>query len=208
MARRLNWIAARTRHWTLREWSAIGIALQLLLTLFYQVGVWLWPRGAIHPEALQLSVDMSYVEFRPPEEVRPADSQELSDRIQEVDQTQTEVNWNNAVDPALDVNQRYVALLDVNRDANDYPRAARLANLGRVTVAVRLYIDGSGRIRDVKIRRISSDGDAHRPFQADFAASVRNVLLNKTRVKSRPYIVDGQARDIVWDTVIAFTLDQ
>ncbi len=204
----LNWISLRTRGWNFREWSPVAIGLQLLLTLLYQLGVWLWPEGQREAAMPELSMEMDFVEFTEQQEVRPADSQDLSEKIQEVDEVRSEVNWNNAVDPALDLNQRYVALLEVNKDPNDYPSSARRANLGRVTVAVRLYIDATSRIRDVRIRRISSDGDAHRPFEQEFVASVRNLLLKKTRVKSRPYIVDGKAQDIVWDTVIAFTLDQ
>ncbi len=201
-------IAWRTRNWDIREWAPFGFGVQVVLILIYQLGLWLWPSAADDSAPIQVNPEMTFVEFTEVKDVRAAESQDLSDKIQEVDQLKQEVNWENAVDPAFDFSQRYVALLSVRKGPDDYPRAARNASLGRVTVAVRLYIDARGKIRDVRIRNIRSDGDAHKPFEREFMAAVRNLLLNKTEVRSRPYLVNGVAQDIVWDETITFTLDQ
>lgn len=201
-------IAEKTRRWSLAEWSPFAIVVQSLLITLFWIGQLLWPRPQMDQIDLNPSTEMTFIEYQEVQQDTAAQTQDLSEDIQEVEKQKDEVNWENAVDPALDPTQRFTALLDVNKGPEDYPGSARNANLGRVTVAVRLYIDANGRIRDVRIRDMRSPGDAHKPFETDFRRSVRNLLLNKTRLKNKPYTVDGQPRDFVWDTRITFTLDR
>ncbi|MEQ9364907.1 MAG: hypothetical protein RIF32_11720 [Leptospirales bacterium] len=203
-----HWLE-RTERWGLREWLPVGFLLQIVLIVLFQIGVWLWPRSAPENVHLKVSTEMTFVEYNEVEDVVTPESKDLSDDIVEVDKLLEEekINWANAVDPTLDVNQRYSIFLDARTGDEDYPDPARRANLGRVTAAVRVYIDKNGRVRDVRVRNIRSQGGGHEPFQAEFIRSIRNVLLNKTRVEGRPYVVDGEAKDIVWDTTISFTIN-
>lgn len=200
---------ARMQSWDLREWLPVAFVLQIVVLLLYQLVIFLIP--AAEPESVDLSIstEMTFIEFNEVEDVKPPESRDLSDDIVEVDKLKEEeqINWANAVDPTLDFSQRYSLFLDARTGNDDYPDGARRANLGRVTAAVRVYIDKSGRIRDVKVRSIRSQGGGHEPFQSEFIRSIRNVLLNKTRVEGRPYMVDGEAKDIVWDTTISFTIN-
>lgn len=203
-----NWLE-RTERWGLREWLPVGFLLQLILILLFQIGVWLWPAGAPENVNLSVSTEMTFVEYNEVEDVVTPESKDLSDEIVEVDKLleEEQINWANAVDPTLDVSQRYSIFLDARTGDEDYPDPARRANLGRVTAAVRVYIDKNGRVKDVRVRNIRSQGGGHETFKAEFVRSIRNVLLNKTRVEGRPYVVNGEAKDIVWDTTISFTIN-
>ncbi len=200
---------ARLQTWDLREWLPVAFALQILALVLYEVVLFLIPAAEPENVDLNVSTEMTFVEFSEVEDVKPPESRDLSDEIVEVDKLKEEeqINWANAVDPTLDFNQRYSIFLDARTGNDDYPDAARRANLGRVTAAVRVYIDKSGNIRDVKVRSIRSQGGGHQTFQKEFIRSIRNVLLNKTRVEGRPYMVNGEAKDIVWDTTISFTIN-
>ena len=199
----------RVEGWGLREWMPVAFVLQLLVVLLYQIAIWLWPAGAPEQVDLSVSTEMTFVEYQEVEDVITPESKDLSDEVVEVDKLLEEekINWANAVDPTLDINQRYSIFLDARTGDEDYPDAARRANLGRVTAAVRVYIDKNGRVRDVRVRNIRSQGGGHEPFRPEFIRSIRNVLLNKTRVEGRPYVVNGEAKDIVWDTTISFTIN-
>lgn len=203
-----HWLE-RTERWGLREWLPVGFLLQLIMLLIFQLGMWLWPTGEPENVDLSVSTEMTFVEYNEVEDVVTPESKDLSDEIVEVDKLLEEekINWANAVDPTLDINQRYSIFLDARTGDEDYPDPARRANLGRVTAAVRVYIDKNGRVRDVRVRNIRSQGGGHEPFRTEFIRSIRNVLLNKTRVEGRPYVVNGEAKDIVWDTTISFTIN-
>lgn len=206
-----NWFEAvqeRMRGWTLREWCLSGLAVQLFAVLLAEAVIQLWPAGNPDAVNLELSTEMTFVEYQEIDEAPQAKSKDLSDEIVEVEKKQEdEINWNNAVDPTMDFSQRYTAMLDVNQGPDDYPSAARNANLGRVTAAIRLYIDAGGRIRDVRVRNIRSAGGTHAAFEQEFVASIRRLILQKTKLKSRPYKdASGAAQDFVWDTTITFTL--
>ena len=199
----------RIERWGLREWLPAAFVLQVVLVVRFQIAVWLWPEGAPEQVDLAVSTEMTFVEYNEVEDVVTPESKDLSDEIVEVDKLleEEQINWANAVDPTLDINQRYSIFLDARTSDEDYPDPARRANLGRVTAAVRVYIDKSGRVRDVRVRNIRSQGGGHEPFKTEFIRSIRNVLLNKTRVDGRPYVVNGEAKDIVWDTTISFTIN-
>ena len=202
-----HWFA-RTDRWGLREWLPVAFVLQLVLLVLFQIFVWLWPADEPENVALSVSTEMSFVEYNEVQDVVTPDSKELSDEIVEVDKLLEEekINWASAVDPTLEA-RRYSIFLDARTGDEDYPDPARRANLGRVTAAVRAYIDKNGRVRDVRVRNIRSQGGGHEPFEAEFIRSIRNVLLNKTRVEGQPYVVNGEAKDIVWDTTISFTIN-
>ncbi len=203
-----NDLVERMRGWTLREWCVAGFALQLLVVLIAEAVIQLWPVGDPDAVNLELSTEMTFIEYQEIDEAPQAKSKDLSNEIVEVEKKEVdEINWNNAVDPTMDFSQRYTALLDVNQGPDDYPSAARNANLGRVTAAIRLYIDAGGRIRDVRVRNIRSAGGSHAAFEQEFVASIRRLILQKTKLKSRPYTdASGAAQDFVWDTTITFTL--
>ncbi len=209
----LRWIARKTAHWYIREWMTVGFIIQFLILLFAQMFWWvsvLWqPEKRIEPEA-QTPVDMSFVEFQQFQDTSdvPQQAQDLSDEIVEKDRIEKKqaINWENAADPAMDFSQRYVPRLSVDVSSNDYPARATRAGIGKVTAMVDIYIGGDGKVKDVRIRRLSSAGDAHLAFQADFETSVRKIILQKTKLLNTPYTVGGQARDFVWQTRITFTL--
>lgn len=199
----------RIERWGLREWLPAAFLLQVVLVVLFQIVVMLWPASEPEQVDLAISTEMTFVEYNEVEDVVTPESKDLSDEIVEVEKLleQEQINWANAVDPTLDINQRYSIFLDARTGDEDYPDPARRANLGRVTAAVRVYIDRNGRVRDVRVRNIRSQGGGHEPFKAEFIRSIRNVLLNKTRVDGRPYVVNGEAKDIVWDTTISFTIN-
>jgi len=199
-------LAKEPMRWDIREWSVVSVALQIALLVLYQIAVLLLPQDdTIAPPLMMTELD--FVEFTEIQE-QVAEKQELSDTIVEKEKLSEKppVNWNNAADPTLDLNQRYVARLYVNLSPDDYPKRARRANAGIVKVGVTLYIAADGTMRDVKIRSISGEGNTAELYREDFIRSVRNIILNKTRLMNRPYNQDGTAHDFSWDTVITFTL--
>jgi hypothetical protein len=117
------------------------------------------------------------------------------------------VDWGTAADPSVDGGSRYAPDIWVDGSLEDmYPARAKQANLGRVVVAVTLYIDGSGRIRDVRIRYVRSQGNAHAPFEADFRQAAYDVATKRMRLRSAAYRHDGRPVDFIWDTTINFQL--
>lgn len=117
------------------------------------------------------------------------------------------VDWGSADDPTIDGGTRYAAQLLVEISPEDYPASARRAGIGDVKVNVVIYISGATkRVRDVRIRNVRSPGDVHKPFEADFIAATRRVLMTKTRLLNSPYSKEGKPRDFVWDTSVTFTL--
>ncbi|MCB1320155.1 MAG: hypothetical protein KDK34_07875 [Leptospiraceae bacterium] len=193
--------------WGILEWAPTALLIQFLIVLLYQIAVWLWPTTETPPPAIDLTTDMQFIEFQEPAEDTPVQSTDLSDEIVETDSTQDKVNWNNARDPRTDFDQRYLALLDWSTSDDDYPSSARRSNLGKVTVLVTLYISAGGKIRDVRVRGITSSTGGHEAFQTDFAQAARDVFLNKARLKNNPYSVNGVPQDFVWNTHITFTLN-
>ncbi|MCB1327242.1 MAG: hypothetical protein H7A21_05490 [Spirochaetales bacterium] len=208
MMRLLDGIQSRTRRWGLREWLPVGLVVQLLALLLYSLIAMLWFGPEASSGEISLSPEMSFIEFQEVSDVEQAQSRDLSEEVVEVDrpEQEEEINWQNAVDPSLDPNQIYVARLDVRTSTDDYPGRARRANLGRVTVAVSLYISADGRIRDVRIRNIRSTTGGHEIYESDFIAATRRVFLTQARLIGSPYRTEGEARDFQWDTTITFTL--
>lgn len=195
--------------WDSKHWIGVAILLQVLAAPFVQVFLFMnWFDNKGEDPNISLVSELSIVEYQDPTETPPDESQELSDEIQETDSLTEDkpINWANAVDPSLDINQRYVARLLVNISPDDYPTRAANANIGKVVVAVTLYITAQGRVKDVAIRNIRSQGDAAQPFSDDFTRAVRNILLTKTQLAGPVYKVAGEAKDFKWDTTVTFTV--
>ncbi len=204
----LSKITYITRYWTLREWSAVGLGLQILVAIGIEGARLLLPEPQRSDEPFALTAQLDFIEFQEIQKEKPAEVQDLSDKIIEKDKLSEEkpINWENASDPTMDPNQRYMAKLMVNISPDDYPSRARRAEIGRVTVAVSLYISSAGKIRDVRIRSIRSAGDAAKPFTDDFQAAVRKILLQKTKLLNAPYKGEAGSNDFIWDTTVTFTL--
>ena len=196
------------RRWGLREWLPAGLILQIAGVLLAELVLVLWPTWNQEAANLDITTEMTFVEYNEIQETLPPETRDLSDEIVEVEELKEEekINWENAVDPTLDFTQRYSVALDYSNSPDDYPSGARRANVGTVKARVTLYIDTRGRVRDVRIHSVRSTGSAHEPFTQEFRRAIRRVLLTKTRVKAKPYVVNGQAQDIAWDTVFTFRL--
>ena len=207
---RMERLARRVQLWGIWQWLTAGLVTHLVLIVCAEWLLSLWPhdKNLTGPE-LAMVTDLNFVEFQETRTTVQTESQDLSEKIVEKEKIvkKKEINWENAADPTIDFTQRYVARLMVNISPNDYPARARRAEVGKVTVAVSLYISASGKIRDVKIRKIRSNAGAADLFEGDFKKAVRRILLQKTRLSGQPYTLDGEAKDFVWDTTVTFTLN-
>jgi len=117
------------------------------------------------------------------------------------------VDWGTASDPSVEGGTRYAPDIWIDGSLEDmYPARAKQANPGKVTVALTLYIDSKGFIRDVRIRYVRSQGNAHQPFENDFRQAAYDVATKRMRLRSPGYRKDGRAVDFIWDTTINFTL--
>ena len=105
----------RSQSWTLLEWMPVSAVLQLLTILIIECLIWLWPASRDEAKSIQLTTDMSFVEFET-ETLPQARSRDLSDEVIAVDtlRDENQINWNNAVDPSFDFSQRYTAVLAIN----------------------------------------------------------------------------------------------
>ncbi len=199
-----------TRNWRAREYALTSLGIQAVVAPLIHIFLFVqWCNKPDNgPINLSMVSELSIVEFQDIQQGPVKGAQDMSEEIIEREKLTEDkpINWSNATDPTLDMDQRYAAKLLVNISPDDYPQRARRANVGEVTVAVTLYIGADGRVRDVKIRQIRSPGNAAQTFEEDFIRSVRTLLLTKTRLASRPYTVKGEARDFQWDTTVTFTL--
>jgi hypothetical protein len=191
--------------WDIREWIVVSVIIQFLLLVIFDLILYLFP-GESTVQPLQISTQLEFVEFSETRSEAASQKQELSETIVEKERLSEEppVNWSNAADPSLGT--RYSARLAVEISPDDYPVRARRTDAGAVRVAVTLYIASDGRIRDVKIRSITGDGNTAEIYREDFIRSVRNIMMNRARLTNSPYAVRGQGVDFIWDTVITFTL--
>ena len=203
----LSTLLERTQKWGMREWMPVSFFIQIILIGLVQLIFYLWPLSQIEPPTINLSTDMSFVEFDS-QVSDQAQSKDLADEVIAVDKLKddTPINWNNAIDPAFDFDQRYTAILSINNANEEYPGSATTAKIGTVQVGVRIYIDASGNIRDAQILSIRSRGGAHKAFEEDFKKAARRVILYKTKLKNNPYKVNGVSKDFVWETTISFSL--
>lgn len=200
-------IQNKTVNWRLRDWIPFSILLQIIFVTFIQLLWWIWPATHEEPPILKISTDMSFLEFETKTE-EVARTKDLSDEVLEVEQLTDDrkVNWNNAVDPTFDFSQRYKASLEIRNANAEFPQSATGANLGRIFVDVRIYIDANSRIRDVRILRLRSSGNTHKAFEKEFRSAARRVILKRTRLRNQPYRVGGVAKDFVWETSIEFSM--
>lgn len=197
------------RRWDMREWIIVSIFTQTAGIFLFQLILNLLPEKKSEFTAPIMTSELSFVEYNEIKDEKISETQELSDEIIEKDKLTEEpppVNWTNAADPLMDFSQRYAAKLYVNISPDDYPQRAKRANIGLVSVAVTLYIDSSGKIRDVKIRNIRSNAQAADPYKNEFISAVRKILLEKTKLMNTPYSSKGQAKDFTWDTTVSFTI--
>jgi hypothetical protein len=136
-----------------------------------------------------------------------ADKNQKKDDSIGTGQSASNVDWGTASDPSVEGGSRYAPDIWIDGNLEDfYPPRARQSNLGKVTVALSLYFDSKGQVRDVRIRYVRSAASAHKPFEADFIQAARQVALTKMRLRSAGYKKDGRSVDFVWDTAINFTL--
>ena len=121
--------------------------------------------------------------------------------------TSSNADWGTASDPSTEGGSRYAPDLWIDGNLEDfYPARAKQANLGKVTVRVSLYIDSTGKIREVRVQGVRSAGNAHAPYEADFRQAAQQIALTRMRLRSAGYRKDGRPVDFIWDTVINFTL--
>jgi hypothetical protein len=114
-------------------------------------------------------------------------------------------DWGTADDPALDGGSRYSARIAVQISDDDYPSAARRANLGNVVVAVTLLISAEGKISDVRIRYVRGTNVDN--FKNDFITATRKIFLQKARIVNMPYAKNGKRVHFVWDTSVTFKME-
>ncbi len=198
--------------WDYRHWFLFGSIVQFILVLFFEILFQIFPREELkQTEIINLSTELSFLEYQEPvpSPVVPQ-TRDLSEEIIEtkkpIDKVE-EINWQNAVDPSLDFNQRYVPRIAISISPDDYPERAKKSNIGIVKVSVALYIDSSGKIRDVKIRKMESDSGNIELFRNEFIMAVRKVFLEKSKLLNKPYEVDGTPRDFIWYTTVTFVLE-
>lgn len=191
-----------------REWMLVGFVANILLLLLAQLFIWLLPSEKIRPPEIASASELSFVEFEEVREQQPVKSRDFSDKIiekEKLDQ-QEEINWSNAADPTFDMTQRYRPQFQVNNAAENYPDRARRSSLPAVTVNFTMLISPTGQIQDVRILGMRSDGDAHKPFEADFRKAVRDIILKQTKLVTRPYLVGGVPTQFQWNYSIKFQL--
>lgn len=198
--------------WDLRIWTLIGFIIQLLLFFIVDLIFKLIPqeKNLEISDSISLVPEMTFLEFEEPEiQNIPQQSKELSEEIIETQKVEKKdiINWQNAVDPSLDFNQRYTAKIAVSVSPDDYPENAKKSNLGKVKVSVALYIGADGKIKDVQIRKIESQSGNIEAFKQDFIQSVKKVFLTKSKLLTPPYQVNGEYKDFIWYTTVTFVLE-
>ncbi len=196
--------------WDLKNWIFTGFILQTIIIILIDIIYRFLPNNtSIEYEKISLTTEMSFIEYQEPQSTSNAQAKELSDKIIETTKQtkQEEVNWQNAVDPTLDFNQRYAARISVNISPDDYPERAKISNLGKVKVSVALYISAEGKIKDVKIRSIESSSGNIEFYKSDFVQAIRKIFLQKSKLLNKPYQVNGEYKDFIWYTNVIFTLE-
>ncbi len=191
----------------MREWLFIGIGTQVLALALVQLFITFWPHEKVEPRRLSDARAMQFVEFQEIRQKQPTEVQDLSDKIIEKEKKEkvNPINWNNAVDPTFAA-ETYRPLFRSSFSPRDYPQAARRGNLPTVRARYEMLIGADGKIKDVRIKWVRSRGGAHKPYEGDFKKAVRKIILRKTRMITRPYIVDGKAVPFVWTQTIEFEL--
>ncbi|MFN3605242.1 MAG: hypothetical protein ACK4UJ_11095 [Leptonema sp. (in: bacteria)] len=197
--------------WDLRIWTFIGFLIQLFLIFILNLIYNLLPeKKLLDSKKITVVPEMSFIEYEEltTQEI-PQQSKELSEEIVETEKKEKQevINWQNATDPSLDFSQRFSVKIAVSISSEDYPENAKKSNLGKVKVSVALYIGSDGKIKDVQIRKIESQSGNIDAFKQDFIQSVRKVFLQKSKVLSEPYKINGEYKDFIWHTTVTFTLE-
>ncbi|MCS7204931.1 MAG: hypothetical protein NZ853_04480 [Leptospiraceae bacterium] len=195
----------------LRFWTFVGFCIQVLLLVFAEIFFSLFEDEIIQKkDSVSIFTDLSIIEYQEPTApIQQAQTKDLSETIIETQKPlkEEQVNWQNAVDPTLDFSQRYVAKISVQVSPDDYPSKAKAFNLGKVKVYVMLYISSTGKIKDVKVRNIESTSGNIDAFREDFYQAVRKIFLEKGKLLSPPYQVNGEYKDFIWYTSVTFMLE-
>lgn len=191
-----------------KEWILSGILVEIILFLTVQLILNLLPSGAIKSLDIEVVTELKFVEFEEIKTRKVVQTKDLSDTIIEKDKIEKEkkYDWNKASDPTIDPTQRYRPLFRIVASEDDYPDRARHSNLPRVVVHFTMLISPAGKIQDIRIRKIQSEGDAHRPYEDDFIKAVRHVILNRTQLLTKPYNTNGSAVPFTWDSKFEFIL--
>lgn len=201
-------VARRAEAFGNGEWMIVGLLANIVILLLAQLILLLWPQERIVPQEIASASELSFVEFQEVKESQPVKSRDFSDKIIEKEKLdkEEEINWSNAADPTFDLTQRYRPQFSFGIGPENYPERARRSSLPVVTVNLAMLVGPDGRIQDVKILGMRSDGDAHRPFEADFRKAVRKIILQQTRLTTRAYRVGGVPTQFEWKTSIKFRL--
>ncbi len=201
-------LARRAESFGNGEWVLVGLVANIGILLLAQVFLWLLPDEKLKAPEIATATELSFVEYEEVRQTEPVKSRDFSDKIVEKDKLdkEEEINWANAADPTFDMNQRYRPIFSWPDDKDNYPDRARRSSLPTVTVNFTMLVGSDGRIRDVRIIGMRSDGDAHKAYEADFRQAVRDIVLKRTRLTSRPYTVGGVATEFRWTASIRFKL--
>ncbi len=108
------------------------------------------------------------------------------------------------VDPALDISQRYILRWSVDITPGDYPADLVAKQLPPVRVLTDVFVDISGKIIDVRSRRICGKDGKHTPYSGRFLSLARSLILNRARILSDLYRLNGKPVPFVWSTSITF----
>ena len=190
-----------------REWFLLGCLAQAIVLVAAHFILLLLPaERIITPREAEATTQFVHEEYQERSVRRPVNSQELSEKIveKEVLEKKEPINWDNAQDPSFDA-RGYRPVIETSISDEDYPQAARRGTMPDVIVNFTLLIGTDGKVKDVRIKRIRSRGNAHKPFQKEFYAAARRLLL-RTRLKSRPYTVNGKRVPFTWTSTIVFKL--
>lgn len=175
--------------------------------LLYQFLLWIIPEPEKELASFTMDPGMSFVEYQEPTQEDTASAKDLSEEIVETKkETEDQINWTNAANPAADFSSRYTARIAVTVSADDYPASAARAGAGTVTIRAALLILPSGRIGDVRIQNIRFSNPVGEDYRAEFIARARQILLTRARLVSAPYTENGKPAKFIWTQTITFTL--
>lgn len=198
-------------YWDLRQWTILGFFILVILLFLSDLIFKLLPEKEDQDSKISVVIpEMAFIEYQEPttKEI-PQQTNELSEEILETEKKEKQdiINWQNAVDPSLDFSQKFTAKIAVSISSEDYPVNARKSNLGKVKVSVALYIGADGKIKDVQIRKIESEYGNLEAFKSDFIQAVKKVFLQKSKLLTPPYQVNGINKDFIWYTTVTFALE-
>lgn len=96
----------------------------------------------------------------------------------------------------------YVPKIRGSFSADDYPEAARAANIGWVSIGVRLHIAPNGAIEKVSVLHVRSSKAGATPFESEFAAAAKRVF-ERAKIENPP----GGNVPVTYETRVVFKLN-